>query len=125
MVYEHIEEILNRALALVGRVEDVYRLGSPQIRRLCNQFLFEQVLVDVDEDEGTQVTGATLREPWATLLAPSFQAVMAASTRNPGRDLGRRGSKDESLVPPAGARTDLRRPVRLRRRVELAQIKTM
>jgi hypothetical protein len=93
VVYEHIEDTLNRALALVGRVDEVYRRGGPQVRRMSNQFLFEQLLIDVEENEGAQVVDATLREPWDTLLAPSFQAAMATNTTNPDRDLVGRGSK--------------------------------
>ncbi len=102
VVYAHIEDTLNRALALVGRADEVYQLGGPQVRRMCNQFFFEQLFIDAWDDEGVQVTGSTLREPWATLLAPDFQATMIANTRNPDRDLVGRGSKDEYLVPPVG-----------------------
>lgn len=102
VVYEHIEDTLNRALALVGRVDEVYRLGGPQVRRMSNQFLFEQLLIDVEDDEGAQVAGARLCEPWATLLAPDFQTTMIQNTTNPDRDLDGRGSKDEYLVPPVG-----------------------
>jgi site-specific DNA recombinase len=101
IVYIKIEDTLNRALALVGRCDEVYRLGGPQVRRMSNQFFFEQLLIDVEEDQPS-VAGAIVREPWATLLAPGFQAQMAAHTTNPNRDLDGRGSKDESLVPPVG-----------------------
>jgi site-specific DNA recombinase len=100
IVYAKIEDTLNRALALVGRCDEVYRLGGPQVRRLCNQFFFEQLLIDLEEE--ATVAGAVLREPWATLLAEDFQAQMAANTANLGRDLDGRGSKMSALVPPAG-----------------------
>jgi site-specific DNA recombinase len=102
IVYAKIEDTLNRALALIGRCDEVYRLGGPQVRRLSNQFFFEQLLMDVAEDEGTHVAAATLREPWATLLARDFQARLAANTTNPDRDLVGRGSKMSALVRPAG-----------------------
>ncbi len=102
VIYAKIEDTLNRALALVGRCDEVYRLGGPQVRRLSNQFFFEQLLLDV-EDDTAHVAGAVMREPWATLLAGDFQAQMAAhNTTNPDRDLDGRGSKMMSLVPPAG-----------------------
>ena len=104
IIYAKIESTLNQALAFVGRVGDVYRLGGPKVRRLSNQFFFDQLLIAVDEDDLTPyVAGAVLREPWATLLARDFQAQMARhNTPNPGQDLLVRGSKDDSLVPPAG-----------------------
>ncbi len=102
VIYAKIEDTLNRALTLVGRCDEVYRLGGPQVRRLSNQFFFEQVLLDV-EDDAARVAGAVLREPWATLLAGDFQAQMASrNTTNPDRDLDGRGSKMMSLVRPAG-----------------------
>ncbi len=100
IVYAKIEDTLNRALALVGRCDEVYQLGGPQVRRMSNQFFFEQLLIDVEEE--VMVTGAVLREPWDIILAPSFQAAMAANTTNPDRDLDGRGSKDDFLVPPVG-----------------------
>ncbi len=102
MVFAKIADTLNRALELVGRCDEVYRLGGPQVRRLSNQFLFERVLIDVEEDEGAVVTGAVLREPWATLLTRDFQAQMAANTTNVGRHVGGRRSKGLVLVPSTG-----------------------
>jgi site-specific DNA recombinase len=102
LVFAKIAETLNRALELVGRCDEVYRLGGPQVRRLSNQFFFEQLLLDVEEDEGAVVTGAVLREPWATLLTRDFQAQMAANTTNVGRHVGGRRSKMIALAPPAG-----------------------
>ena len=100
IIYTKIEDTLNRALALVGRVDEVYRLGGPRVRRLSNQFFFDKLLLDTDDT--AHVTGAILREPWATLLAEDFQAQMAHNTTNPDRDLVGRGSKMMTLVPPIG-----------------------
>jgi hypothetical protein len=36
---------------LVGRVDEVYRLGGPRVRRLSNQFFFERLLIAVEDDE--------------------------------------------------------------------------
>jgi DNA invertase Pin-like site-specific DNA recombinase len=102
LVFAKIQDTLNLALELVGRCDEVYRLGGPQVRRLSNQFFFERVLVDVEENGETQVTGAVLREPWATLLTREFQVRMAANTTNTGHDLDGRCSYMSSLVPPAG-----------------------
>jgi hypothetical protein len=100
VVFAKIENTLNRALALVGRCDEVYRLGGPEVRRLSNQFFFEKLLIDVEE-EATSVVGAELREPWATVLNPASRPRMAASTKNPGHLFDDRGSKEMSLVPPA------------------------
>jgi hypothetical protein len=105
VIYAHIEDTLNRALALVGRVSEVYRLGGPQVRRLANQCFFDKLLIAA-EDTTTQVAGATLREPWATLLAAEFIQDMTRNTTNPGTALADRGSKMMSLVPPAGHAKD-------------------
>jgi site-specific DNA recombinase len=102
LVFAKIQDTLNLALELVGRCDEVYRLGGPQVRRLSNQFFFERVLVDVEEDGEARVTGAVLREPWATLLTREFQAKMEANTTNVGRHVGGRRSKMIALVPPAG-----------------------
>jgi site-specific DNA recombinase len=100
MIYEHIEGSLDRALAMVGQIEEVYRLGGPQVRRLANQFFFDKILVEVDDT--AEVAGGTLREPWATLLAEDFKRQMILNTTNPDRDLVGRGSKMMSLVRERG-----------------------
>ena len=84
MVYERIEETLNRALALVGRCDEVYRLGGPKIRRLSNQLFFEKLLICEDDAHGgASVARAILREPWATLLADDFRANLGQDETNP------------------------------------------
>lgn len=50
VVYAKIEYTLNRALALVGRVDELYRLGGDQVRRLANQCFLDKLLISVDED---------------------------------------------------------------------------
>jgi hypothetical protein len=92
-------------LALVGRVDEVYRLGGPRVRRLANQCFFDKLLISVEDEEPT-VAGATLREPWATLLAEEFIQQMAQHTTNPGSDLDGRGSNMRSLVHPTRQHTN-------------------
>ena len=101
VIYAHIEDTLSRALALVGRIDEVNRLGGPRVRRLANQCFFDKLLIST-EDDGVQVAGASYREPWSTLLAEEFIQEMRANTTNPDHDLFGRGSKMMSLVPPAG-----------------------
>jgi site-specific DNA recombinase len=101
MVYEHIQSTLEKCLDLLERVDDIYRLGSPRTRRLANQCFFTRLLIDGDQD-GPNVRGATLREPWATLLAEDFQARMRQNTENPDRDLLGRGSIMRTLVRHQG-----------------------
>lgn len=108
MVFARIENTLNMALALVGRCDELYRLGGPQVRRLCNRFFLEQVRINVEDDEAT-VAGAVLKEPWATLLTRDFQDHMAAETSNPGLDLAGRGSRMSALVGPGGLEPPLAR----------------
>ncbi|WP_374215827.1 recombinase family protein [Frankia sp. AiPs1] len=113
-VYERIEETLIRSLALVGHSAEVYAEGGPQVRRMSNQFFFEKLLID-DEDEAVTVTGATLRDPYATLVAADFQRRMIQNVANPGHDLHGggpggpsvsvdlgRGSNMDYLVPRVG-----------------------
>lgn len=64
VVWERIEQTLDRALGFIGRCDEVYRRGGPRVRHLANQALFEKLLVHDDE-----VGGAILREPWATPAA--------------------------------------------------------
>ncbi len=101
VIYAHIEDTLNRALALVGRIDEVYASGGPRVRRLVNQCFFDKLLISADEDE-PRVATAALREPWATLCARDFHAQMSASATSPGRDLVDEGLTMRSLVPPAG-----------------------
>jgi hypothetical protein len=50
VIYAHIEDTLNRALALVGRVDEVYRLGGPRVRRLADEFVHEMILNTANPD---------------------------------------------------------------------------
>jgi hypothetical protein len=50
VIYEHIEDTLNKALALVGRVDEVYRLGGPRVRRLANQCFFDKLLISAEDE---------------------------------------------------------------------------
>jgi site-specific DNA recombinase len=102
MIFAKIEDTLRRALTLVGRVDEVYRIGGPQVRRLANQFFLEQMFVSTDDGDGAHIAAATLREPWATVLTEDFHTRMTTNTTNPDRDLRGRGSKMIALVPPAG-----------------------
>jgi site-specific DNA recombinase len=101
VIYAHIEETLNRALALVGRIDEVYRLGGPRVRRLVNQCFFDKLLISVIDDR-PQVAGATLREPWSTLLAAEFIQEMRAHTTNLDHVFDGRGLKMMSMVGAAG-----------------------
>ena len=105
MIYAHIEDTLNRALALIGRCDEVYRLGGPRVRRLSNQFFFQKLLIAEDVEEGAEVAGATLQEPWATLVCEDFQASMARSTKKPrARSFGPR-FENECFGAPGRIRT--------------------
>ncbi|SNQ49873.1 hypothetical protein FRACA_3840003 [Frankia canadensis] len=114
-IYDRIEETLTRSLALVGQAAEVYAAGGPQIRRMSNQFFFEKLLIDDVEDDEVTVVAATLRDPYATLVATDFQRRMIQNALNPGQDprdggpggptltvdLGR-GSNMDYLVPRVG-----------------------
>lgn len=102
MIFAQIEDNLNRALELVGRCDEVYRLAGPRDRRLSNQFFFDKLLVAEDTEQGAQVAGAVLQEPWATIVSEDFQAAMAHSAKNPGQDHFVGGSKMSALARLAG-----------------------
>jgi hypothetical protein len=87
-------------LSIVGRAADVYRLGSPQVRRLSNQLFFEEVRISVDED-GEQIMAPVAREPWSILLARSFAERIGRDTTNLHPVSSGGGSKDDAFVPPA------------------------
>jgi hypothetical protein len=100
MIYSRIEDTLNRALALLERVDEVYQLGGPRVRRPANQCFFDKLLIELDDDAPI-VTETVLQEPWATLQAKDFQQRMAQNATNPDQeDLGR-GSNMMTLVHPA------------------------
>jgi site-specific DNA recombinase len=96
-VSSHIEGNLDRAVALLGRVDEIYRQGGPKIRRLSNQFLFEKLLIRERE-----VAGAVYREPWATLRNEKLIAGLRRNARNPGRRSVGQGSKMIALARLAG-----------------------
>lgn len=99
VVYANIEGNLNGALRLLGRCDEVYRLGGPRTRRLANQFFFQRLLLDEDH-----VEAAILAEPWATLVADDLRLRLRRrrETTNPDHDPFGRGSKMMDLVPPTG-----------------------
>ena len=92
-----IEGTLDRAVALLGRVDEIYRQGGPKIRRLSNQFMFEKLLIRERE-----VAGAVYREPWATLRNEKLIVGLRRNARNPGRRSVGQGSKMIALAPSAG-----------------------
>jgi site-specific DNA recombinase len=81
VVYGRIEDTLNRALALVGRAAEVYRLSGPQVRRLSNQCFFAKLRISVD-DGGQQVVAPELRKPWAGLSVGVGATAMEHGTTN-------------------------------------------
>ncbi len=83
MIYSRIGDTLNRALAVVGRCDEVYRRGGPQVRRLSNQFFFEKLLIAGDPEDGAHVRGAILNEPWGTLVSEGFGTAMVENTTKP------------------------------------------
>lgn len=97
MIYGRNEVDLALALEFVGEVDDVYRRGGPQVRRLCNQFFFSKLLIDGDE-----IVGSILAEPWSTMYAEDFVNHMARRAAKPTARLSGRGFKIASLVGPAG-----------------------
>jgi site-specific DNA recombinase len=107
VIYAHVEDTLNRALALVGRIDEVYALGGPRVRRLANQCFFDKLLISVEDEP--DVAGTTYREPWATLLTSELvQQASQDNTTNPDHDLVGRGSIKTSLVPPVRLERTLR-----------------
>ena len=103
-VYEHIQETLERTLDLLERIDDVYRLANPRVRRMANQFMFKQLLLDADND-GPRVVRAVLQEPCATVMSADFQTRMIENTRNPDLDQLGRGSIMTSFGAPERIRT--------------------
>ena len=96
-LWAHIENGLTAALDLLGRWDQVYLVGGPQIRRHSNQALFERIKVKDGE-----VVGAVYREPWATLVADDFIEQARCSAEDPEAVLSGRGLKSEFLAPSAG-----------------------
>src|SRR5690242_17515526 len=72
IVYSRIEDTLEKVLALVGRCDEAYRQGGPRVRRLSNQFFFEQLRV-VSADDGAEVIGGRLMEARAALLSSQWR----------------------------------------------------
>ncbi len=68
--------MLRMALELAGDVAEVYRQGSPSLKRGYNQAFFKKLLIGPDEDDDgeliARVIEAELTEPYAVLLADDF-----------------------------------------------------
>jgi hypothetical protein len=78
----HIHETLSRALSLIKRCDEVYRLGGPRVRRLSNQAFFEKLLI-TDDPDGAKVAGAVMCEPWASLLAEDLRKDQVRNGNEP------------------------------------------
>ena len=97
VVWERIEHTLDIALAFIGRCDEVYRQSGPRTRRLANQALFEKLLVHDGE-----IAGATLREPWATIVSRDFTHGVRGTTDDLGPVSLGQGLRMSALAPPAG-----------------------
>jgi hypothetical protein len=96
-VYANIAEPLRIAFDVLQRSSELYRNGSPKIRRLMNQFFFKKPLI---EDES--VAGAVLDEPWLTLVAEEFIEEIRQQEKAPQAVSLGPSSKMSALVPLAG-----------------------
>ncbi len=97
LVYGQIEETLTLALELVGRIDEVYRLGNGRVRRLANQCFFNKLLVD----DG-QVTGVLMVEPWPDLLEVGAGSGPNQNKTNEGAAFAGLRSNEDFMVRPAG-----------------------
>lgn len=90
---EGVMEALNKALGLVSRPAEAYRLAAPHVRKMLNRAIFDRIEVLV----GNGNTGVSLQSKWTektSLLANVAAAVSGISPgnrRNPGRDYSRTG----------------------------------
>jgi len=79
VVYAHIEDTLNRALALAGRCDEVYR-GGPQIRRLSNQFFFDKLLGSPRPERSRRRPGPGPAQPrWCPRRIPGCDVAVVYS----------------------------------------------
>lgn len=87
---------LKKALELLER-DYVYATGGERNRRLCNQFIFEKLLILDGE-----VVNAILKEPWTTLYAGEFVEQMRMNVANAKAARVGPGLKMSYLVPRPG-----------------------
>jgi hypothetical protein len=77
--------VLKAQLALLERPDELYRRLNDHGRRLLNQAIFAELLVDQDRDDRTiQITGQTYTEPVRDLLAATG-APLPQTSPNGGR----------------------------------------
>jgi hypothetical protein len=88
-------------------------LAGPAV---INQSLFENIWVSTGLMRKAHVVGATFAEP-PRLLARGLPEHLSREAERPELVLSRVGSNSDFLVPPGGLGPDLRRLVRLRKRL--------
>jgi len=90
-------DVLEMALELAGRIDDVYLNGDDRTRRLCNQFFFDHVWI-----RDYEVAGEDYSPAWAIIKDPKFLEAMRKNKTNPKSLRRGIGSNKTFLVPPAG-----------------------
>ena len=108
--FETIEANLDKALAIAGDCQAVYREAGPRIRRLMNQAFFTRIYIDLDGSARGQ-----LAPPFALLLNEDLLSSRAKPQRRSRKAVPATrharvrplvfqgsGSTQKLLVPPAG-----------------------
>jgi hypothetical protein len=77
-----LRDLLASGKSAAGRYGDVYLVADARVRRLSNQAIFEKLLIE-PRDDGPAVTGAVLREPYASLAGATFRQAAAGGAPSP------------------------------------------
>ena len=94
--WEHVEGNLDKALALVRRIQDAYLDADDSGKRLFNQAIFDFIEVDTNG-----VVYARFAKPFVALV-PEDLMLELEDTEDPDRHFARRGSKERLLVEVMG-----------------------
>ncbi|HJP67101.1 MAG TPA: recombinase family protein [Actinomycetota bacterium] len=100
--FSDVEQSIHRALDVAGDLEAMYRAGSPTERRLLNQGIFECLWVTDGLLRSAKVSGATLTQPFAALLAHDLSEKASRLAESPEFVFSGVGSNMSDLVRPEG-----------------------
>jgi site-specific DNA recombinase len=100
--FKKVKETIEKALEVSANLHDMYVKGSPQVRRLLNQGIFERLELQTGFMRKPRVVSATLTDPFANLLAQDL-ADRASREGEPLELLfSGQGSNTDCLVPGVG-----------------------
>jgi len=88
VTFDQVQDLIDKALRLVGNCERTYGLAAPQVRRMFNQVFLKKIAIDEGE-----VADAELTDTFAQLLAHDMAREQGRTSENSGPSSYRSSSK--------------------------------